>query len=107
LDVDEPRQRHRKVRQWPGQQPFVAKQLWVLRDVEPQGPAHFHYRLRAEAGLEVAMQFDFGDVPKIQGHFPRRSADHSPGGRSGCPCSTRSEEHTSELQSRENLVCRL
>src|SRR5690606_41811773 len=23
------------------------------------------------------------------------------------PCSTRSEEHTSELQSRENLVCRL
>src|SRR6266511_1264874 len=26
--------------------------------------------------------------------------------RSDQPCSTRSEEHTSELQSRENLVCR-
>src|SRR5690606_40755123 len=25
----------------------------------------------------------------------------------GCACSLRSEEHTSELQSRENLVCRL
>src|SRR5690606_41307836 len=24
-----------------------------------------------------------------------------------CPCLNRSEEHTSELQSRENLVCRL
>src|SRR3712207_8250701 len=29
-----------------------------------------------------------------------------PSGRS-CPCRTRSEEHTSELQSRQYLVCRL
>src|SRR5690606_40825765 len=28
-------------------------------------------------------------------------------GGGGTPCARRSEEHTSELQSRENLVCRL
>src|SRR5699024_11992072 len=28
-------------------------------------------------------------------------------GASACPCSSRSEEHTSELQSRFDLVCRL
>src|SRR6266700_5571818 len=41
----------------------------------------------------------------------RPGADHrqDPGGRrpSPWPAGTRSEEHTSELQSRENLVCRL
>src|SRR5438445_2862053 len=29
------------------------------------------------------------------------------GGRAGCPGAPRSEEHTSELQSRQYLVCRL
>src|SRR5690606_41707734 len=47
---------------------------------------------------------------------PRRGAPGGPGGpgpRRGRPCgcaassATRSEEHTSELQSREKLVCRL
>src|SRR5690606_41899189 len=42
---------------------------------------------------------------------PRRRRSNSPPRarpRSTCPTSpTRSEEHTSELQSRENLVCRL
>src|SRR5690606_41384723 len=37
------------------------------------------------------------------GHAPGRPR----GGRGPCPCPVRSEEHTSELQSRENLVCRL
>src|SRR5690606_41521789 len=32
---------------------------------------------------------------------------HGRGGRMGEPATDRSEEHTSELQSRENLVCRL
>src|SRR6266700_6115029 len=37
-----------------------------------------------------------------------RSPGHSPGHfRPTVPSRTRSEEHTSELQSRENLVCRL
>src|SRR5690606_39408698 len=35
----------------------------------------------------------------------RSAARHSPPPHQGC--GTRSEEHTSELQSRENLVCRL
>src|SRR5690606_41841954 len=42
--------------------------------------------------------------PGIVGRVP----DHDCGLRSGRPKKTlRSEEHTSELQSRENLVCRL
>src|SRR5436309_8786096 len=36
-----------------------------------------------------------------------RSAAPSPRGQSSAGIATRSEEHTSELQSRENLVCRL
>src|SRR5690242_21602151 len=37
------------------------------------------------------------------------SADRGPAARSarGAPCTRRSEEHTSELQSHVNLVCRL
>src|SRR5436309_6509642 len=40
---------------------------------------------------------------------PRREAGSPPGGRDapGRTPGARSEEHTSELQSRENLVCRL
>src|SRR5690606_18681879 len=44
------------------------------------------------------------------GHWPRRPAGCRPGARravSGRGSWQRSEEHTSELQSRENLVCRL
>src|SRR5690242_15368188 len=37
--------------------------------------------------------------PTISPKFLRR--------RSACPCNSRSEEHTSELQSHVNLVCRL
>src|SRR5690606_12503422 len=38
----------------------------------------------------------------VRGHVPTLPEDVSP-----CPQVSRSEEHTSELQSRENLVCRL
>src|SRR5690606_41099307 len=37
----------------------------------------------------------------------RRSIEVRPGGAGVPACRGRSEEHTSELQSRENLVCRL
>src|SRR5260370_10982738 len=37
---------------------------------------------------------------------PRRSGAHA-AGRGAAPAKTRSEEHTSELQSHLNLVCRL
>src|SRR5690606_41135377 len=50
------------------------------------------------------------EVPVLQLAAAGRPRDdvgaaHGPAGRRGVP--TRSEEHTSELQSRENLVCRL
>src|SRR5215475_15843278 len=35
------------------------------------------------------------------------ASSYFPGGTSPTRCASRSEEHTSELQSRENLVCRL
>src|SRR5690606_41464467 len=38
---------------------------------------------------------------------PRRSTDGPSTASTAPPSSSRSEEHTSELQSRENLVCRL
>src|SRR3712207_8808975 len=45
-------------------------------------------------------------TPPASARPPRgASADHSTG--SACHCSWRSEEHTSELQSRQYLVCRL
>src|SRR5207302_9965840 len=54
-----------------------------------------------------------GPLP-IRGEWPARSLrsgspQPSPSWRSCCGCAhrSRSEEHTSELQSRENLVCRL
>src|SRR6266511_6333824 len=37
----------------------------------------------------------------------RAPGRRGPGGSAGTPPDPRSEEHTSELQSRENLVCRL
>src|SRR5690606_40533733 len=40
------------------------------------------------------------DIPEYKYNFPSSTRADRPGGR-------RSEEHTSELQSRENLVCRL
>src|SRR5690606_41660016 len=42
-------------------------------------------------------------LPGGDDHLPRRE----PGRALPCPAAPRSEEHTSELQSRENLVCRL
>src|SRR5690606_41560471 len=43
------------------------------------------------------------------GHVPDQRAARAAGGAGGHRCAdrARSEEHTSELQSRENLVCRL
>src|SRR2546430_10194155 len=39
--------------------------------------------------------------------LPRRRADRHPAQSAGPPARERSEEHTSELQSQSNLVCRL
>src|SRR5690606_41372418 len=52
-----------------------------------------------------------GQVLSSGARFPRRGGGHAtpaaPSGPAGRLTPPRSEEHTSELQSRENLVCRL
>src|SRR3712207_7365301 len=52
--------------------------------------------LRVEQGLVVVLAVD---IDQIGGHFPEG------GGRAEPPVDPRSEEHTSELQSRQYLVC--
>src|SRR3712207_8814394 len=64
-------------------------------------------RLRRDAGRPAAV--GRGAAPAGPGQRPRPGARHralvQPGGRH--PGHARSEEHTSELQSRQYLVCRL
>src|SRR5215475_9861622 len=54
-------------------------------------------------GLSAAGQSARGGGPRAPGDASRARGRCCP----GAPGSPRSEEHTSELQSRENLVCRL
>src|SRR2546421_973604 len=55
----------------------------------------------ARAGAAPSRPRAPGDGPRVRRAPIRRSA------RRGAPASPRSEEHTSELQSRSDLVCRL
>src|SRR5207302_10050094 len=81
------------------------------------------YPLSLHDALPISRRSAIGTVPTNSRNFPRAVHDHC-GARSpetafesgdGCsttsrtkvPAPPRSEEHTSELQSRENLVCRL
>src|SRR5437870_6057770 len=49
-----------------------------------------------------------GNPAPVDGSRPvARASTHRPGGRTVAPGRDRSEEHTSELQSRGHLVCRL
>src|SRR5688572_25728421 len=67
---------------------------WVRRDVSPR-------RVVASAGSRLS---DSGFVRRIRyvGGLPERPLHLRP-----VPLAVRSEEHTSELQSQSNLVCRL
>src|SRR5690606_40098409 len=63
-------------------------------------------------GLQSACPWPAPELPCLGAADCRAApwpSGHNEGLRSpSCPCSlSRSEEHTSELQSRENLVCRL
>src|SRR5690606_39811207 len=49
----------------------------------------------------------YGRVPGHRDNARSLRCDHAPPGRGPSVELERSEEHTSELQSRENLVCRL
>src|SRR5690606_40423017 len=78
------------------------------RQIRPLGPdqgrlirgGHHHHRAGQPFGPQVFLQ----EVP----HFPPPLADEGDDVHIGRRVpGDRSEEHTSELQSRENLVCRL
>src|SRR3712207_8593223 len=64
-------------------------------------------------GLELAgnrigiTDRDHGHPRPVAGHRIERLALQQVDGRLAPPCGERSEEHTSELQSRQYLVCRL
>src|SRR5690606_40468972 len=60
-------------------------------------------RARQGAALGAVGQLGLGTVRELVGEAPGPGTDIDAGGVLG----RRSEEHTSELQSRENLVCRL
>src|SRR5437016_8199272 len=95
----------------------------MARLFHPIGPAggaeHAPRKLvRKTMGRPAMMSAAPRNVPAYKGFSagmlqtgrPRRHAFSifcSPGPRSGAPCRARSEEHTSELQSLTNLVCRL
>src|SRR6266511_5147894 len=66
------------------------------RQSPPTAAAATSSLLAAKETTEV----DVGAQVHADGHQDHRGGDEDHGGR-------RSEEHTSELQSRENLVCRL
>src|SRR5690606_29601369 len=76
--------------------------LWII-DKRKDGASLF--RARFERGLKPGATFkevaSRGDIEKVT------AADLSADGSRFVVRNLRSEEHTSELQSRENLVCRL
>src|SRR5690606_41171870 len=62
--------------------------------------------LRAESALRQRVEFE-SFVYRLQNHFVNLPASELDWGINEALAAMRSEEHTSELQSRENLVCRL
>src|SRR5690606_39277568 len=68
-------------------------------------PVRVNGRLMVDGG--VTDRAGLSGVPREQRVFYHHVASRSPWRRPGSPALRRSEEHTSELQSRENLVCRL
>src|SRR5690606_9798827 len=72
----------------------------------PRAPSHTGWTAHGEGRLA-------GTLPRgrTAGTLPRERTDRCPAPAGACAArpaaSARSEEHTSELQSRENLVCRL
>src|SRR3712207_7318200 len=71
----------------------------LFRSRQPLGPTASRLRRRLRRHRTVA------EVQRRRQRHHRRSC--FAGGLPACPGSGRSEEHTSELQSRQYLVCRL
>src|SRR5690606_41659282 len=74
----------------------------VARDDDAERLDLIDRRVRRVASAREAVEPDFAAQLALQ-----PSLEHGRGRRSGRMEQRRSEEHTSELQSRENLVCRL
>src|SRR5690606_42154377 len=86
------------------------------RPGDPRALHSFPTRRSSDLQQHAILVADLADAPEISrrgGHGPKGRADDGFGdeGHDGLRAKaqrpSRSEEHTSELQSRENLVCRL
>src|SRR5690606_41462983 len=84
---------------------FIITNTWLwntnARKIQIRRPRN-HRENHARSSTYVRASGRPAMRPTRNGRVPRRH-HHQPKN----PTSTRSEEHTSELQSRENLVCRL
>src|SRR2546430_4665298 len=74
-------------------------------------PLHPHGPHTGDSGLQARVRIEEPHRPpaRLSSGVPSRQPDHHTGlpTRSGVGHRLRSEEHTSELQSQSNLVCRL
>src|SRR5690606_41462159 len=92
--------------------PLSLHDALPISDV-PDPAAHVQYAVTAAPYQHLARVLVFAPADAVVEQFPPtygtvtelRPSDHPDG--PACRLETRSEEHTSELQSRENLVCRL
>src|SRR5205085_10652455 len=72
------------------------------------GPAIYTLSLHDALPISSPRGEEFADKPRSPSWSrPRRSRDPRSVAATTCPRGGRSEEHTSELQSQSNLVCRL
>src|SRR5690606_39554108 len=90
----------------------LAQRRIPYPSAERTAPGGGAVRPPAARGLQRTAGRVLGRHAECQRRHPRLQpaaldAGQSPGAPPGDPAPARSEEHTSELQSRENLVCRL
>src|SRR5690606_39355241 len=80
-------------------------EYWAARDRSHEFPWDFYQAVvdGGWLGLTVPEEYGGGGLGVTEAAIVEQEISASGAGMNGC----RSEEHTSELQSRENLVCRL
>src|SRR5690606_40162970 len=80
-----------------------ALPIYAVQVVLVDGSFEAHPRLRRDLTQALAA---VPDLAHVEAHI-RQAATHGRAEQEAVQLGARSEEHTSELQSRENLVCRL
>src|SRR5690606_26169818 len=98
-----------------GREPFITGAFWAsgtIRDLGTAPDVDVTFRLDSGAVMDVALSRFEGDIQYRNGSLVTTAeAVFDTAGviniELALPMRLRSEEHTSELQSRENLVCRL